>query len=204
MVEVCAGVWRVLRDDGTFWINCGDAYANDSKWGGTTGGKHVSALHGEPIGRAKRQTGLKPKDLCLMPFRLALALQEAGWYVRSDICWAKKSPMPESVTDRPTSAWEHIFLLSKSKTYYYDAEAVRQPVSPGSLADPRTERGQRGTVGEYGRAMDGNCGYDPSGANLRNVWHLGGKMLRLRSDLTPEQRACVLERLAGIDRGGHA
>jgi DNA modification methylase len=151
IVEVFRGVWRVLRDDGTCWLNIGDSYVSTS---------------------ATKASGLNPKDLCLIPFRLALALQADGWCVRSDIAWCKKSSMPESVTDRPTSAWEHIFLLTKSQRYYYDAEAVKMPVSPGSLADPRTERGKRGTKGEYG-AVDGNCGYNPSGANLRNYWLLG-------------------------------
>lgn len=125
MVEVFREVWRVLRADGTCWINIGDSYANDGKWGGSTGGKHVSALHGEPIGRGKRNTGLKPKDLVGIPWMLAFALRADGWYLRSEIIWAKPNPMPESVTNRPTKAHEQIFLLAKSERYFYDADAIR-------------------------------------------------------------------------------
>jgi DNA modification methylase len=129
MVRVFREVWRVLRDDGTCWINIGDSYANDTKWGGQTGGKHVEALHGaNGIGqRSKRTTGLKPKDLCGIPWRLAFALQEAGWYLRSEIIWAKPNPMPESVLDRPTKSHEQIFLLTKRASYFYDAAAIREP-----------------------------------------------------------------------------
>ncbi len=128
LVEVFEEVRRVLRTDGTLWLNLGDGYANDAKFGGSTGGLHPRALHGNTsIGRRRSTTGLKPKDLLMMPARVALALQEAGWWLRSDIIWCKTAPMPESVTDRPTSAHEHIFLLSKSARYFYDAAAVRVP-----------------------------------------------------------------------------
>ena len=129
LVAVFREVWRVLRTDGTVWLNYGDAYANDGKWGGSTGGLHNTALHGSAssIGRAKVKTGLKPKDLMMLPARVALALQADGWWLRSEIIWAKPNPMPESVTDRPTNAHEKIFLLSKAARYFYDAEAVRVP-----------------------------------------------------------------------------
>ena len=136
MVAVFDEVFRVLKPTGTCWLNIGDAYANDGKWGGHTSGKHVAALRGQLIGRGRRYTGLKPKDLMLIPFRLALALQAVGWYVRSDIIWAKPNPMPESVTDRPTRAHEYIFLLTRSERYYYDATAITEPVTGGS--HPRT------------------------------------------------------------------
>lgn len=120
---VFAEVWRVLADDGVCWINLGDSYANDGKWGGASGGKHVSALHGQTgIGRGKRETGLKSKDLVGIPWRVAFALQAEGWYLRSDVIWSKPNPMPESVTDRPTKAHEYVFLLTKSARYYYNAE----------------------------------------------------------------------------------
>lgn len=129
-VAIFAEVHRVLRDDGTLWMNFGDSYANDTKWGGSTGGKHVSALHGKTaIGRRKITTGLKPKDLTGMPWRVAFALQAAGWYLRSDIIWHKPNPMPESVFDRPTKSHEYVFLLSKRPRYFYDAEAAKEPVS---------------------------------------------------------------------------
>lgn len=127
LVEVFREVWRVLRTDGTLWLNLGDTYANDGKWGGTTGGKHVAELHGQPIGRTRRNTGLKPKDLIGIPWRVAFALQDDGWWLRSDIIWAKTNPMPESVADRPTKAHEYLFLMTKSERYYYDAEAIKEP-----------------------------------------------------------------------------
>lgn len=126
MVAVFREVRRVLRDDGTLWLNLGDSYANDGKWGGHTGGKHVRVLHSSPIGRNKKYTGLKPKDLMMIPARVALALQADGWFLRSEIIWHKPNPMPESVTDRPTSAHEKVFLLSKSERYFYDAEAISE------------------------------------------------------------------------------
>ena len=96
---------RVLKKTGTAWLNIGDSYA---------------------------QKDLKAKDLCLIPFRVALELQQRGWYVRSDIIWAKPNPMPESVRDSPTKSHEHIFLLSKSKNYYYDIDAIKEPVVESS------------------------------------------------------------------------
>jgi DNA modification methylase len=124
LVEVFREVRRVLKLDGTLWLNLGDSYANDTKWGGSTGGKHSGALHGHPVGRARRSTGLKSKDLIGVPWRVAFALQADGWYLRQDIIWAKPNPMPESVRDRCTKAHEYVFLLAKSKRYFYDAAAV--------------------------------------------------------------------------------
>lgn len=134
LVEVFAEVRRVLRSDGTLWLNLGDSYANDEKWGGVTGGKHAKGLHGEAVGRNRRHTGLKPKDLIGIPWRVAFALQEAGWWLRSDIIWAKRNCMPESVTDRPTRSHEYIFLLAKAERYYYDAAAIREPAKESSIA----------------------------------------------------------------------
>jgi DNA modification methylase len=140
MVEVFREVRRALRDDGTLWLNLGDSYANDGKWGGSSGGKHVAALHGATgIGRAKKHTGLKSKDLMMIPARVALALQADGWWLRSDIIWSKPNAMPESVTDRPTCAHEHVFLLTKSSKYFYDADAIRECRT--SNEDARTFRG---------------------------------------------------------------
>jgi len=127
VVDVFREVRRVLREDGTLWLNLGDSYANDSKWGGSSGGKHVATLHGKTgVGRQKTTTGLKPKDLVGIPWRVAFALQAAGWWLRSDVIWAKPNPMPESVTDRPTKAHEYLFLLAKSERYYYDADAIME------------------------------------------------------------------------------
>lgn len=136
IVEVMELVRQVLADDGTLWLNLGDSYANDGKWGGETGGKqaYLGEANRKRVGRQKRKTGLKPKDLCLMPARVAIALQEAGWWVRQDIIWSKPNPMPESVTDRCTKTHEYLFLLSKSARYYYDADAIKEPASEDTHA----------------------------------------------------------------------
>lgn len=162
LVEVFREVRRVLRAGGTLWLNYGDAYANDGKWGGETGGKqgYLDAASRKRVGREKRRTGLKPKDLMLMPERLAIALQDDGWWVRSRIIWHKPNPLPESVTDRPTKSHEHIWLLTKSATYFYDADAIKEgaeyvgPNSPASQASPYgqgfTRRAQQ--IGDKGNA----------------------------------------------------
>lgn len=137
LVDVFKAVWRVLRDDGTLWLNLGDSYANDGKWGGHTGGLHAAALHCSLIGRNKQYTGLKPKDLIGIPWRVAFALQAAGWYLRSDIIWSKPNPIPESVQDRPTKSHEYIFLLTKGPRYYYDAKAIAEPASEAMVAQAR-------------------------------------------------------------------
>lgn len=128
LVLVFREVKRVLREDGVCWLNMGDSYANDGKFGGETGGKHRKWLHGREtrIGREGRRTGLKAKDLCLVPERLAFALQADGWYLRSAVIWHKPNAMPESVQDRPTSSYEHIFLLAKSERYFFDSDAIRE------------------------------------------------------------------------------
>jgi len=126
MVAVFREVRRVLRSDGTVWLNLGDSYANGgSDRPGSADGPDV-----RPHDRVNRRPGiakpavrnLKPKDLVGIPWRVAFALQADGWYLRSDIIWSKPNPMPESVTDRPTKAHEYLFLLSKSPRYYYDAD----------------------------------------------------------------------------------
>jgi DNA modification methylase len=133
-VEIFQEVRRVLRPDGTLWLNLGDSYANDAKWGGSTGGKHAAALHGNgKIGRGKRASGLKAKDLVGIPWRVAFALQDDGWWLRQDIVWSKPNPMPESVTDRCTKAHEYLFLLAKSKRYYFDQEAIAEPAVRAGL-----------------------------------------------------------------------
>ena len=198
LVEVFREVRRVLRDDGTLWLNLGDSYANDGKWGGSTGGKHVAALRGENgPGRGKRTTGLKPKDLVGIPWRAAFALQADGWWLRSDIIWAKPNPMPESVKDRTTRSHEYVFHLSKSARYYYDHEAIKElsknpvddvrrieqqhrenkscPTDMQSGLRPRKTDKQRG----HGRRHDGfNDRWDQMsreeqcsmGRNKRSVW----------------------------------
>ena len=149
MVGVFREVRRVLRNDGTLWLNLGDSYATGAgsvgdrpgggkqgdAWNGHRGSRGGSSKQphtGNAIGPATQPNrlplpGLKAKDLVGIPWRVAFALQADGWYLRSDIIWAKPNPMPESVTDRPTKSHEYLFLLSRSPRYYYDAEAVKEP-----------------------------------------------------------------------------
>lgn len=124
MRSVFSEVRRVLRDDGTLWLNLGDCYSGS--------------------GKGVKWDGLKPKDLLGIPWRVAFALQEDGWYLRSDIIWHKPNPMPESVTDRPTRSHEYIFLLTKSAKYYYDAAAIRNPPSPDLIK--QVEEGYNGNA----------------------------------------------------------
>ena len=123
MVRVFREVWRVLKNDGTLWVNCGDSYAGSRKgaWDNKNGGQkevYIPDSDSPQTKIGKVPPGLKPKDLVGIPWRLAFALQEDGWYLRSDIIWAKPNPMPESVTDRPTKSHEYIFLLSKQETVF--------------------------------------------------------------------------------------
>ncbi|WP_122613979.1 DNA-methyltransferase [Pseudomonas viridiflava] len=137
LVDVFREVRRVLRTDGTTWVNMGDSYATG---GGGGGGSYMAERgdgawqgKGSATGLRSAPEGLKHKDLMGMPWRLAFALQEDGWYLRQDIIWSKPNPMPESTRDRCTKAHEYIFLLSKSRQYYYDQDAVKEPVAASSI-----------------------------------------------------------------------
>jgi DNA modification methylase len=129
MVDVFDLCRQVLRDDGTMWVNMGDSYAGDAA---RAPGAMVASQRRDnaPVPRSDRRVeGFKPKDLMGQPWRLAFALQDAGWWLRQDIVWHKPNPMPESAKDRCTKAHEFIFLLAKSERYYYDFEAIKEPVS---------------------------------------------------------------------------
>jgi len=151
LVEVFREVRRVLADDGTLWLNLGDSYVGTSGAGTrvdhtNTGGAGTRSTSARPAGmRPGADNPLKAKDLVGIPWRVAFALQADGWYLRSDIIWAKPNPMPESVTDRPTKAHEYLFLLSKSARYYYDAAAISEP----SVDPPGVSRG--GALARFGR-----------------------------------------------------
>ena len=131
MVEVFACVWDVLADDGTLWVNLGDSYSAGGRGGGQEGGIQAGnkgSVTGE-VFQAWKVAGYKPKNLLGIPWRVAIALQNFGWNLRQDIIWHKPNPMPESVQDRCTKAHEYIFLLSKSQKYFYDADAIAEPVT---------------------------------------------------------------------------
>lgn len=133
-VEQMAGVFeelrRVLKPSGTAWLNLGDSYAANRTYQ-VSPTKWPSLGQGQP---SKVPDGLKPKDLCGVPWRVAFALQARGWWLRSAIVWHKPNPMPESTKDRPTSAYEMVFLLTKSSTYFYDADAIREPMAASSIS----------------------------------------------------------------------
>lgn len=171
MVEVFREVRRVLRSDGTLWLNYGDSYnAYNANRGASTGFSDGASGRDHPSAvRGLRTDSLKPKDLVGMPWRIAFALQADGWWLRSDIIWHKPNPMPESVTDRPTKSHEYVFLLTKSARYYYDADAVREKgiIPAGTLAAKgSTERSEMPGVNSRPREYKE---YDGQ-RNLRDVW----------------------------------
>lgn len=184
MVQVFAEIWRVLRDDGTCWVNMGDSYwggkgENGSSKARATAAERGYIQSGGTVQMTKRPSDgkndiLKPKDLIMMPARLALALQAAGWWVRSDIIWAKSNGMPESVTDRPSKAHEHIYLLSKSARYFYDRVAVKEQSTGQSGASVNFARdtkealqpGQSATSHRTDRIPTEDHGH----RNLRDFW----------------------------------
>jgi len=201
MVEAFREVRRVLRPDGTLWLNLGDSYAaasnrttgrNDPDFNKRTRMRYGkwSDAHGyaadQPRSVLEVASGLKPKDLIGIPWRVAFALQADGWWLRSDIIWAKPNPMPESVTDRPTKAHEYLFLLAKSERYFYDAEAIRESFAPTTIADARVGTQRVADFGaaaaKYGdetsaaRRCARNAVGDPgAGRNRRSVWTISTK-----------------------------
>jgi DNA modification methylase len=195
MVQVFREVRRVLRDDGTLWLNLGDTYANDGKWGGESSGKrsYLPDSDRRRVGREKRTTGMKPKDLVGIPWRVAFALQEDGWYLRSDIIWHKPNPMPESVRDRPTKSHEHLFLLAKSEHYYYDADAIAEQSVTG---DPRRPYGSQGAW-----EMDGRPDEQQHGGELRASARFG-RNGKTTDYVIPGQRAAQHRQRQSVPRGG--
>jgi DNA modification methylase len=202
-VAVCREIKRVLRPDGVFFLNYGDSYATSKN------GRSAAAT--KAAGKDDRTFRDKPfsidelpaKNLCLIPFRVAIALQEDGWIVRSDIIWSKVNPMPESVTDRPTKSHEYIFMLTKSARYFYDANAIREPQADGTFvrfgndgkrtgSGPKQVNSPNGLIrdkGDYANAII------PGGRNRRSVWTVADTPVKLRNDLTPEQKNYVTQEL---------
>jgi DNA modification methylase len=211
MVEVFREVRRVLRDDGTCWVNLGDSYS-----GGKTGrddadrtirlrGNAGDTIRQGDVYACKNRTvpdGLKPKDLVGIPWRVAFALQADGWWLRQDIIWHKPNPMPESVRDRCTKAHEYVFLLTKSERYFYDAEVLREPYADGvgkdRLACPKASVGRGGNEANRLRSEF----YKNGGRNRRSVWtvttkpYSGAHFATMPPDLV---EPCIL---AGCPEGG--
>jgi len=194
LVEILREVRRILRDDGTLWLNIGDSYVSNSpgqiyneKLGGKRG--HDPRKSGGipyPANAQKGNFGLKAKDLVGIPWLVAFALRDDGWYLRRDIIWWKPNCKPESVTDRPTSAHEYLFLFSKEKRYYYDMDAIREP-NCGKWPQSKMTREKRKALGMYDDAKTrikatlgnqmayrspGGMGSNPKGRNKRSVWRV--------------------------------
>jgi DNA modification methylase len=182
MVEVFEGVRELLADDGVLWLNLGDSYnaagreGHGTRQGYKQGSNLASATKADNCRPSVAE--LKPKDLIGAPWRVAFALQEAGWYLRQDVIWHKPNPMPESVTDRCTKAHEYLFLLTKSERYYFDAESIREPAvgrnahdltGPGYAAPGQTahsgSRGRKAQKLDYTR-------------NRRSVWSIPTKAFK--------------------------
>lgn len=249
MVQVFREVRRVLRDDGTLWLNLGDTYAGSrgqASRGGPPSASSTLEGNGHRGGGPKLQgmttvsrrrddaviprsdmavAGLKPKDLVGIPWRVALALQADGWYLRCDIIWHKPNPMPESCTDRPTKAHEYVFLLSKSEKYYYDHDAIKEPVTGTAHArrglqyktpdgwDTSTGAGAHGSFHKAGREKGRIPGVGPKAAaaaivglvnsrNKRSVWTVSTQPYSAAHFATfPEKliEPCIK---AGCPRGG--
>jgi len=200
LADIFDEVWRVLRDDGTVWLNLGDSYSGSGK--GIAGNickthdqQNMDGIHSKIV-----PEGLKPKDLIGVPWRVAFELQKRGWYLRQDIIWHKPNPMPESVTDRCTKSHEYIFLLSKNKNYYYDNEAIKVPVKDDWGTRDRTD----GKYHNDGTGLTPHSGLEKSyeTANKRSVWTVNPKPYKDAHFATfpPDLiEPCVL---AGCPKGG--
>lgn len=180
MVEVFSLVRELLSDDGTLWLNIGDSYAGSGKGGNPEGGKQSTNKGSQTVGclygtgktltetkvtnvTSKTFDGIKAKDLIGIPWMLAFALRADGWFLRSDIIWAKKNCMPESVLDRPTRSHEYIFLLSKSSRYYYDSDAIKEPAIYDVDGTGTAARKARAHEGDKGFPTEMRNGMRPAG-----------------------------------------
>ena len=195
LVGVFNEVWRVLKADGTAWVNMGDSYnahPGQRKTTDKVGAKQETNAGSNSIG-SRSVVGLKPKDLIGVPWMLAFALRDAGWYLRQDIIWHKPNPMPESVTDRCTKSHEYIFLLSKAERYSFDSEAIQEPVTDDRAPSrkinkygaghhgpkrsgnkerrPASDRGVPvDTDGSTNGAVAGSVPWEGTHRNKRDVW----------------------------------
>ena len=208
MVEVFREVRRVLRDDGTLWLNLGDSYNSGTQMNGQAVNKNRydegDRDRKESAGHRPMLKGLKPKDLVGIPWRMAFALQADGWYLRQDIIWHKPNPMPESVTDRCTKAHEYIFLLSKSGKYYFDHEAIKEPAIYKEKRIGRVGRYQNRAMYHMGDGTTptGEAQRDLSKRNKRSVWTITTKPFKGAHFATFPQdliEPCIL---AGCPEGG--
>lgn len=194
LIEVFDEVYRVLKKDGTLWLNIGDSYATGShamrKQSQTSGISANSYRTQNSVPRIGNPIGCKTKDMIGIPWLLAFALRERGWYLRSDIIWYKKNCLPESAKDRPTKTYEHIFLLAKSRQYYFDYKAIQEPIKEVSR-----ER--------YKRGRSANSKYVGQLRRKRDVWEVSTNTYKMDEHFAmfPEQliEPCIL---AGSAVGG--
>jgi len=205
MVEVFREVKRVLRKDGTLWLNLGDSYCGTGNKGEYKDPKYLDGRNGQKVALNNKIKGLKAKDLVGIPWMVAFALRADGWYLRQDIIWHKPNPLPESVKDRCTKAHEYIFLLSKSRKYYYDHEAIKEKAVSGTdlgilrskkqaMLNPSILKRQKENI-DSRTAGDGN-------RNKRSVWTVTTKPFKgAHFAVFPEDliEPCIL---AGCPEGG--
>ena len=204
MVEVFRCVWDVLEDDGTLWLNIGDSYCNSNGFARASPEYQREGRNNMPANDRKldklHATGLKTKDLIGVPWILAFALRADGWYLRQDIIWHKPNPMPESVQDRCTKAHEYIFLMSKSQKYYYDADAIKDPVKQDWGTRDRSD----GKYHNEGSGLQPHSGLEKSYevANKRSVWTVNTKPYKgAHFAVFPQEliEPCIM---AGAPQGG--
>lgn len=210
LVKVFDEVYRVLKKDGTLWLNIGDSYAGSGKGPMTLtqGGKNedVFNMQNRVYEVPKSWSGIKPKDLIGIPWMLAFALRERGWYLRSDIIWYKTNCLPESAKDRPTKTYEHIFLLAKSRQYYFDFKAIQEPIK--DVSRERYKRGRSANskyVGQQGitQVREDFSDFDQQFRRKRDVWEVSTNTYKMDEHFAmfPERliEPCIL---AGSKAGG--
>jgi DNA modification methylase len=200
MVALFREVRRVLKDDGTLWLNLGDSYAGSGKGPSQSLSAEARDMT-HTMHTAFVPDGLKPKDLIGIPWRVAFALQADGWYLRSDIIWHKPNPMPESVTDRPTKAHEYVFLLTKSARYYYDSEAIAEEATGQSAGNTKPIKGADQSHGRTRANLHKIEAADTR--NARTVWSITTQPFKGAhfATMPPElARRCILAGSRGIGK----
>lgn len=212
LTEIFMEVHRVLKPTGTLWLNIGDSYAGSGKGpmclakAGNGKNKTLYERNKKVQEVPKTWAGIKPKDMIGIPWMLAFSLRENGWYLRSDIIWKKRNCLPESVKDRPTKCYEHIFLLSKEKKYYYDYKAIQEPIMDVSKA--RYKRGRSANskyAGQQGitQVRKDFSDFDQEFKRKRDVWEVSTNTYKMDEHFAmyPEKliEPCIL---AGSSKGG--
>ena len=193
LVNVFREVRRVLKDDGTLWLNIGDSYCGTGNKGNYKDPKYPNGRNGQSIAKNRKIDGIKSKDLIGIPWMLAFALRDDGWYLRQDIIWHKPNPMPESVRDRCTKSHEYIFLFSKKPKYYFDSDAIRENAKPDNSVRDRDHTKLNNTPGRT--RMGGLKTNHYTKRNKRDVWKVATRPYKEAHFATfPEQliEPCIL------------